>query len=83
MLTLPVLAWVPVGTSLILGMMYLHLGEARPALKFLGTVVFVAALYLQFFSSHTLAGLLLQVGLALCLAMWQRVSGVNFGDANS
>ena len=76
MLTLPVLAWVPVGTSLILGMMYLHLGEARFEVKFLGTLIFVAASYFQFFSSHSLAGLLLQVGLALCLAMWHRVSAI-------
>jgi hypothetical protein len=74
MLTFPFLAWVPLGTSLTLGVMYLYLGEASPALKLLGSVIFVAAAYLQFFSSHTLLGLLFQVGLALCLAMWHRVS---------
>ena len=74
MLTFPFLAWVPAGTSLILGVIYLYLGEASPALKMVGTAIFIAALYLQFFSSHTLFGLLFQVGLALCLAMWHRVS---------
>jgi hypothetical protein len=74
MVTLPFLALVPAATSLILGLMYLYLGEARPPLKILGTFIFVAASYLQFFSSHSLFGLLCQVGLALCLAMWQRVS---------
>jgi hypothetical protein len=74
MVTLPFLVLVPVATSLILGLMYLDLGEARPAPKIVGTVVFVAAVYLQFFTGHTLVGLLFQVGLALCLAMWHRVS---------
>ena len=74
MVTLPFFVLVPAATSLILGLMYLYLGEAGPALKVSGTVIFIAASYLQFFSSHTLAGLLLQVGLALCLAMWHRVS---------
>ena len=70
----PLLNLVPVFTSLILGVIYLFLGRAGPALKIGGAIVFVAALYLQFFSSHTLVGLLVQVGLALCLAFWQRVS---------
>jgi hypothetical protein len=74
MVTLPFLVLVPVTTSLIFGVMYLYLGEAGSALKIVGTVIFVAAVYLQFFSSHTLFGLLFQVGLALCLAMWHRVS---------
>lgn len=73
---LPLLGWVPVAASLILGVMYLFLGEARPAFKILCPVVFFAALYLQLFSSHSFVGLLLQIGLALCLAMWQRLSAL-------
>ena len=70
----PLLNLVPVVASMVLGVMYLFLGRAGPALKIVGTIVFVAAFYLQFFSSHTLVGLLFQVGLGLSLAIWQRVS---------
>lgn len=70
MLTFLVL--VPVATSLILGVAYLFSGKARPVLKILGTVVFIAAVYLQFYSRHSLVGLLLQISLALCLALWRR-----------
>ena len=68
------LAWVPAGTSLILGVVYLFVGEARPILKVLGVVVFCGAVYLQFFSRHSLLGLLLQIALALHLALWRRIS---------
>ena len=40
---LPFLAWIPVTTSLVLGVVYLHQGDARPAAKVLGVAVFVAA----------------------------------------
>jgi len=71
---LPFLVLVPVATSLILGVVYFFLGDARPASKILGTVVFLAALYLQFFSGYSLVGLLLQIALALYLAWWRRMS---------
>jgi hypothetical protein len=67
------LAWVPVGTSLILGVVCLFLGDGRPAFKILGIVVFLAAVYLQFLSRYSLVGLLLQIVLALCLALWRRM----------
>jgi len=67
------LFWLPAAASLILGTVYLFFGDGRPAYKALGAVVFLVAVYLQFFSRHTLGGLLLQVGLALCLALWRRL----------
>lgn len=69
------LVWVPVGTSLVLGVVYLLYGDARPAFKILGAVIFFFAVYLQFFSSHSLFGMLLQITLALYLAMWLRMRG--------
>ena len=70
---LPLLVWAPAATSLILGVVYLFLGDGRPALKILGAFVFLAAVYLQFFSRYVLAGLLLQIALALYLALWHRM----------
>ncbi len=67
------LGWVPVITSLVLGLVYLWWGDAGPPLKILGVMVFFAAVYLQFFSRHSLVGLLLQAALALLLAMWRRL----------
>ena len=71
---LPLLVWVPVATSLILGRIYLFAEEGRPACKIIGSVVFLVAVYLQFFSRHALIGLLLQTALALVLAVWRKVS---------
>jgi hypothetical protein len=68
------LVWVPAATSLILGVVYLFFGDAKPAFKFLGVVVFFGALYLQFFSRHSLIGLLLQIALALYLAVWRQMN---------
>jgi hypothetical protein len=64
---------IPAGTSLILGVVYLFLGEGRPLAKGVGAVVFLVALYLQFFSPYAVAGLLLQTALALCLAVWKKM----------
>ena len=72
-LMLPFLSLMPVATSLILGIVYLFHGDGPPAVKIAGTVVFGTALYLQFFSSHALFGLLLQIAVALALALWRRV----------
>jgi hypothetical protein len=71
---LPLLVWVPVVTSLVLGVVYLFLGDADPRVKVLVVVVFVAAVYLQFFSRHALAGMLLQIALAFYLVLWKRVT---------
>jgi hypothetical protein len=71
---LPLLAWLPAATSLILGIVYLYMGDARPVVKLVGVVVFLTAVYLQFFSPYSLFGLLLQIVLALLLALWQRSS---------
>ena len=71
---LPFLALIPVGTSLILGVVFLFMGEAGPGVKVVGTTVFLVAVYLQFFSSFSLAGMLLQIILALCLAWWRQTS---------
>ena len=70
---LPFLALVPLGTSLVLGIVYVMSWDTRPVSKIVVGVVFVAAVYLQFFTRHALFGLLLQVVLALYLAMWQRL----------
>lgn len=67
------LAWIPVGTSLIFGLIYLVSTEGRPLLKVLGIAVFAVAVYLQFFSRYALAGMLLQIVLALSLALWHRI----------
>jgi len=69
---IPFLLWAPAVASLILGTIYLFLGDGRPPFKILGTLVFAVAVYLQFFSSHVLAGLLVQCVLALLLAIWRR-----------
>jgi len=73
---LPLMMLVPAATSLILGGAYLLAEEARPALKILGTVVFLAAVYLQFRSPYPLAGILLQVALALVLVLWRKLGDV-------
>lgn len=70
---LPFLVLLPVATSLILGIVYVFHGDGLPAIKIVGTVVFGSALYLQFFSRHSLFGLLLQIALAVSLALWRRV----------
>lgn len=69
------LAWVPVFTSAILGFVYLVAGDGRPPVKIAGTAIFLVAVGLQFFSRFALAGLLLQVALALALAVWRRSNG--------
>ena len=70
---LPFLELIPVATSLILGIVYVFYGDGPPAIKIIGTVAFGTALYLQFFSRHALFGLLLQIVLAVALALWQKV----------
>ena len=60
---IPLLVWVPVATSVILGVVYLFFGDSGPGFKILGTAVFFAAVYFQFFSRHFLLGFLLQIGL--------------------
>jgi hypothetical protein len=71
---LALLAWVPVGTSLVLGVIYLAVGDASSVVKITGTVIFLVAVYLQFFSPYVLVGLLVQTGLALCLEFWRRMN---------
>ena len=73
-MVLPLLSFVPAATSLILGIVYVLAAEARPAVKLSAIVVFLVAVYLQFFSSHTLAGLLVQISLAVVLAIWHRMN---------
>jgi hypothetical protein len=66
---------IPAGTSLILGIVYLFLGEGRALTKGIGVVVFLVALYLQFASPYAVPGLLLQTALALSLAVWKKMDG--------
>jgi hypothetical protein len=68
------LGFVPVLASMALGGMYLVWGEGSAALKAAGVAVFVLAAYLQFFSPYLVAGVLLQVALALTLEFWRRVT---------
>lgn len=63
---------VPAATSLILGIVYLVAGDASLARKLSVAVVFLVGVYLQFYSRHVLAGMLLQIVLALGLAVWRR-----------
>jgi len=63
---------VPVATSLILGIVYLAAGDASLARKLSVAAVFLVAVYLQFFSLHVLAGMLLQLALGLGLAVWRK-----------
>ena len=68
---------VPVFASALLGLVFVLFSDAGPGWKASVVVIFGLAAYLQFFSRHTLAGLLLQIGLALALALWKRFdSGV-------
>jgi len=67
---------VPAATSLILGIVYLVAGDASLARKLLVAAVFLIAVYLQFFSLHVLAGMLLQLVLALGLAVWRKTNTV-------
>jgi chromate transport protein ChrA len=70
---LGLLMLVPVVTSLVLGLLYLFMGEAGPGLKAVGCVLFFAAVLLQFRSPYPLAGLILQVGVAVTLAVWRKL----------
>ena len=66
------LGWVPMVASAVLGILYLWTGEGGSTTKAIGGAVFLLAVYLQFFSSYMMAGILLQVGLALTLEFWRR-----------
>ena len=66
------LGWVPILASAVLGTLYLWTGEGGTALKAVGVAVFMTAAYLQFFSPYYVAGVLLQVTLALTLEFWRR-----------
>ena len=65
---------VPVATSLILGIVYVAAGDASLARKLTVTSVFLAAVYLQFFTLHGIAGMFLQIALALGLAVWRKAN---------
>ena len=67
------LGYVPILASFVLGIIYLRSGEGGPVVKGSGIVVFLVAAYLQFFSPWALAGVLLQVALALTLEFWRRL----------
>jgi hypothetical protein len=52
--------------------MYLT-GDGSPRIKVAGVVVFALAAWLQFFGGYPLAGMLLQIVLALSLALRRRM----------
>jgi hypothetical protein len=68
------LGFVPVLASLVLGLIYLGMGEGSDVLKACGVGVFLTAVYLQFFSGQMVAGVLLQATLAFTLEMWRRTN---------
>ena len=74
-----ILAWVPVATTVVLGLVWLSLGESSPGRKVLGVAVFLIAVYLQFFSRFSLIGMLLQIVLAVALAGWRRMDRATGG----
>lgn len=73
---LPLLAFLPVGTSLVLGVLYVGFGDARGSSKILVMIVFLVAVWLQFSSPYALVGMLLQIGLAVFLLLWRRLQGM-------
>ena len=67
------LGYVPIFASFVLGVLYLWAGDGSTVLKVLGAAVFLTAAYLQFFSPYMVAGVLLQVVLAITLEFWRRM----------
>jgi hypothetical protein len=67
------LGYVPILASFVIGLQYLGAGEGSTATKTIGVAVFLTAAYLQFFSPYMVAGVLLQVALALTLEFWRRM----------
>lgn len=67
------LGYVPIFASFVLGVIYLWAGDGSTVTKAVGAGVFLIAAYLQFFSPYMVAGVLLQVALALTLEFWRRV----------
>lgn len=75
-----ILVWVPVGTSLVLGAVWLAFGESPPGRKLIGVAVFLVAVYLQFFTRFSLIGMLLQIVIALALAAWRKMDSATGGS---
>ena len=69
----PILFFIPVLASFALGVVFVVLSDARPWTRILVVIVFALAAYLQFLTRFALAGLVLQVGLALSLLLWRRL----------
>ena len=72
----PLLFYLPVLVSLVLGIGYVAFGESRPAAKVAVIAIFGIAAALQFLTRHALAGMLLQIALALFLAVWRKLSAL-------
>lgn len=68
---------IPAGTSLILGLIYVFHGVARPPVKIAGSLWFMGSLYVQFGSRYPLVGLLTQTVLAMVLAIWRRADALS------
>lgn len=64
---------IPISASFVLAIVYFVTGEGGPRIKGLIVVVFLAAAYLQLMTQYSLVGLLLQVTLALALAIWWKL----------
>ncbi|HKQ97632.1 MAG TPA: hypothetical protein VJV75_07150 [Candidatus Polarisedimenticolia bacterium] len=64
---------IPTSAAFVLGLVYFVTGEGGPRMKGLIVVVFLVAAYLQFMTQYSLVGMLLQVTLALALAIWWKL----------
>jgi hypothetical protein len=67
------LTLIPVFVTIVLGPVFVFESSASRGVKLIGASVFALAVYLQFFSRFGLAGMLIQIGLALTLALWRRL----------
>lgn len=65
---------IPPGVSLVLGIVFLVTSDSRPLVKFIVVGLFLLGTYFQFFSGYRLVGVLIQVGLAIGLALWMKLA---------
>ena len=65
---------IPPGASLVLSVVFLFTSDSRPLVKLLVAAAFLAGAWLQFFTGYRLAGMLLQVVLAVGLAFWIKLA---------
>lgn len=74
-----ILTVLPFIVSLVLWAHWFQEGGADPAWKVVVLLLALAAVHLQFFTSHWIVGLVLQVVLAIGLLLWNRWHAARFG----